>query len=165
MGEKFDVESMKGSGAGSNYETLVADAKDKWDVSLAPKVGLVDSTQASCMHFFSFFSRGESIRVCGKVCCRSTGWPRPSKCARRRQPWPKAPEGGAVQRQGWRQEGAWLQGLGFCNDRILSSVAQGDKYGGNGSAAPATPKQDLEKVKCFKCKQFGHMIKDCPQHH
>ena len=39
MGEKFDVESMIGSGTGSNYETLVADAKDKWDVLLAPKVG------------------------------------------------------------------------------------------------------------------------------
>jgi hypothetical protein len=41
MGEKFDVESMIGSGAGTNYETLVADAKDKWDVLLAPKVGTV----------------------------------------------------------------------------------------------------------------------------
>ena len=39
MGEKVDVESMIDSGVGSNYETLVADAKDKWDVLLAPKVG------------------------------------------------------------------------------------------------------------------------------
>ena len=55
-----------------------------------------------------------------------------------------------------------MHSLGFCKSRTFSFVAQDDKYGGNGSAAPSTPKRDLEKVKCFKCKQVGHMIKDCP---
>jgi hypothetical protein len=36
------------------------------------------------------------------------------------------------------------------------------KGAGKGSEEPKK-ERDWSKVKCFKCKQFGHMIADCPQ--
>ena len=42
--------------------------------------------------------------------------------------------------------------------------AEPDRSAGSAPEAPAAKKpKSLDKLKCFKCKQFGHLLGDCPQ--